>query len=194
MISNGIWPVKKFVDSIAPLQSEDVFVHFREKQKPADVVAEGINDLQKLGFAAGRIVANDRVDLACCLGIGGVQLSGQGLRVWDVRQNFPDLRIGKSVHSIGEAEQAECEGADYVMFGHIFPTLSKKGKKPQGLQALHELTSAVKVPVIAVGGIKPRHMSEIKRAGAAGAAVISGLLEADNVQEKLEEYKKGRVQ
>ncbi|WP_163528160.1 thiamine phosphate synthase [Halobacillus ihumii] len=193
MISNGIWPVKKFADSIEPLQGEDVFVHFREKQKPADVVAEGINDLQKRGFASGKIVVNDQVDMARSLGTGGVQLSGQGVRVYEVRQSFPDLRIGKSVHSIEEAVQAEFEGADYVMFGHIFPTLSKRGKKPQGLQALHELTSAVKVPVIAIGGIKPRHMSELKRAGVAGAAVISGLLEADDVQGILEEYKKGWV-
>ncbi|UOR10500.1 thiamine phosphate synthase [Halobacillus amylolyticus] len=191
MISNGRWPIKQFADKIAPLHDEDAFFHIREKQKTAREISLGIFEMRDRGTAPERIVVNDRMDIAHCFGAGGGQLSSQSLRISDVRYCFPSLRIGKSVHSINEAQQAEKEGADYVMFGHIYSTSSKPGKEPQGLKGLVELTDSVTLPVIAIGGINPEHALDIRKAGATGIAVISGLLDADDVVKQYQSYKKG---
>ncbi|MFD2923368.1 thiamine phosphate synthase [Halobacillus naozhouensis] len=191
MISNGKWPMNQFADKIAPLHGEDVFFHIREKRRSAEEISQGIIEMRKRGTASEQIVVNDRVDIAHCFGTGGAQLTNQSLSVRDVLQYFPSLRIGKSVHSIKEAQQAEGEGADYVMFGHIYPTSSKPGKEPRGLRLLQELTDSVTLPVIAVGGIKPEHAPDIQEAGAAGIAVVSGLLDADDAVKQYEWYRKG---
>ncbi|UOQ91624.1 thiamine phosphate synthase [Halobacillus shinanisalinarum] len=191
VVSNGYWPIKQFSDKIAPLYGGEVFFHIREKQKTAKEISLGIFEMRERGVAPERIVINDRADIAHCFGSGGVQLSNQSLSVTDVRHYFPSLRVGKSVHSINEAQQAENEGADYVMFGHIYSTFSKPGKEPQGLKGLADLTDSVTLPVIAIGGIKPEHASEIRRAGATGIAAISGLLDADDAVKRYQSYKKG---
>lgn len=124
------------------------------------------------------LVVNDRVDVALAAGAGGVHLGGSGLPVEVARRLAPGMVIGASVHSLEEALAAERSGADYLIFGHIFPTGSKPGLAPRGLEALAEVCGRVRVPVLAIGGVTAANAALVRRAGAAGVAVMSAVMAA----------------
>lgn len=127
-----------------------------------------------------RLVVNDRLDVAQAAEADGVQRTGQSLPVAVLRRLAPPpFLIGASVHSLAEAIQVEAEGADFVVFGPIYDTASKRAYgAPQGLEALRRVTASVRRPVIAVGGIDPRRAPEVMAAGASGVAAIGAFLSA----------------
>lgn len=84
--------------------------------------------------------------------------------------------IGVSIHSAPEAVCAQQLGASYVTAGHVFPTDCKKGVPARGLTFLREVCQAVDLPVYAIGGITPQNMPDCLTAGAAGVAVMSGVM------------------
>ncbi|MNN94565.1 Regulatory protein TenI [compost metagenome] len=79
-----------------------------------------------------------------------------------------------------EARESATAGADYLFFGHVYDSESKRGLKPRGLRQLHEVTAAVPIPVIAIGGIGLDQIDEVLDYGAQGIAVISSILHAVN--------------
>lgn len=127
------------------------------------------------------LIVNDRVDVALAVGADGVQRASTSLPVKDIRGLVGgQLRIGASVHSLQDAIEAEVNGADWVVFGPVYDTPSKRAfGPPQGLEKLARVATAVKIPVIAIGGLTPERVPEVKRAGAHGVAVISAILMAD---------------
>ncbi|MFN8515147.1 MAG: thiamine phosphate synthase [Chloroflexia bacterium] len=86
--------------------------------------------------------------------------------------------IGRSVHSLAEAQAAEADGADYLILGTIFATASKPGRPPAGLALVAEVARAVRLPVIAIGGLDTGNVAATLRAGAWGVAVMSTILTA----------------
>ena len=123
-----------------------------------------------------QLLINDRADVAAAAGADGVHLTAQSLPVATVRDAFgPDLLIGVSTHSLEEAEAAEDGGADFIVFGPVFHTLSKSSYgDPVGIESLSRITSAMApLPVIALGGIDRDKVSECARAGSAGVAAIT---------------------
>ncbi len=124
-----------------------------------------------------RLVVNDRADVALAAGADGVQRTHASLPVPALRAiSPPGFLIGASTHSLAEARQAEADGADFVVFGPVYDTPSKRAfGAPQGLGALERVASAVARPVIAVGGITPARAREVLAAGAAGVAVSRGI-------------------
>lgn len=140
-----------------------------------------IDRLAEEGVDKRKLIINDRVDIALFHHIHRVQLPSHGFSVKSVRSRFPHLKIGKSVHSPEEAVQAETEGADYVLFGHIFETDCKKGRKGRGALSLAEVKAAVRIPVIAIGGITEQRLAEVKMAD--GIAVMSGIFSHDRPNE-----------
>ncbi len=86
-------------------------------------------------------------------------------------------RLGVSVHSVPEAVQAQREGADFLIAGHIFPTGCKPGLSPRGLEFLGQVCRAVTVPVYAIGGITPQNAPLTIKAGAEGVCVMSGAMQ-----------------
>lgn len=84
--------------------------------------------------------------------------------------------VGVSVHSVSEAEQAVRCGATYLTAGHVFPTDCKKGVPARGLDFLRAVCRAVPIPVYAIGGITPENAASCLSAGAAGVAVMSGVM------------------
>jgi thiamine-phosphate pyrophosphorylase len=124
-----------------------------------------------------RLVVNDRADVALAAGADGVQRTHVSLPVPALRAiSPPGFLIGASTHSRAEARQAEADGADFVVFGPVYDTPSKRAfGAPQGLGALEAVASGVARPVIAVGGITPARAREVLAAGAAGVAVIRGI-------------------
>ncbi|MDE6730685.1 MAG: thiamine phosphate synthase, partial [Oscillospiraceae bacterium] len=97
-------------------------------------------------------------------------------------------KIGVSVHSVREAQEAEALRADYLIAGHIFQTDCKKDLPPRGLQFLEEVCRSVQIPVYAIGGISPRNINFVRDAGASGACIMSGFMQCENITEFLEDF------
>jgi thiamine-phosphate pyrophosphorylase len=157
-------------------------VQLREKDLGAADLARLGRALRVLTAARGaRLIVNDRVDVALAVGADAVQRTSTSLPIPDIRAIAGDrLGLGASVHGLEEAREAATAGADWVVFGPVYETPSKlRYGPPQGLAALERVARAVPVPVIAIGGITPERVPEVRRAGARGVAAISALLAAD---------------
>ncbi len=128
-----------------------------------------------------KLLINDRADVALAVGADGVQRAGTSLPVSALRAISPSgFLIGASVHAVDEASAAESAGADFLLFGPVYDTPSKRQYgPPQGLAALEQVSSAVGIPVFGVGGVTPDRVSEVLRTGAAGVAVIGAILAAE---------------
>ncbi|WP_307893915.1 thiazole tautomerase TenI [Bacillus swezeyi] len=159
------------------------FIHIRERSKNVSDISDLISRLLIGGVDKRKLIINDRVDIALFYNIHRVQLPSHSFSVKCVRSRFPHLKIGKSVHSVQEAVQAEKEGADYVLFGHIFETDSKKGRTGRGIGCLADVKAAVHIPVIAIGGITEKRLPEVQTANPDGIAVMSGIISSDHPAE-----------
>ena len=136
------------------------------------------------------LIVNDRVDVALAVGADAVQRTHASLGVEDMRRVAGDrLRIGASVHSLEDAVDAELKGADWVTFGPVYDTPSKRAYGPaQGLERLATVARGLRIPVVAIGGITPARVPEVLAAGARGVAVISGILAADSPADATRAY------
>ena len=85
-------------------------------------------------------------------------------------------RIGVSVHSLNEAKEAESLGASYVIAGHIFETDCKKGLEPRGLKFIEDLSSALSIPIFAIGGIDEKNSLSVINSGAFSVCMMSTLM------------------
>lgn len=158
-------------------------VQFREKDLPAGEQLELGAQIQRIVRGKALFIVNDRVDVALALGADGVQLPESGLPVAAARKLLgPQALIGRSVHSLQGAIAAEKAGADYLIFGPVYPTGSHPGAPPAGRLALQEVAQAVSIPVLAIGGIVPENVREVLQGGAAGIAVISAVLGVSDPQ------------
>lgn len=172
------------------LESGLDWIQIREKHLPArelldlsrDAVAAARNASGDSANPA-RIFVNDRLEVALAAGAAGVHLGGESVPVaetvrWcdEARRTghvAPDFGIGASCHSSEQARAAERDGANYIFFGPIFDTPSKHSfGAPQGLERLSEICAAIKIPVIAIGGVNEENAASCIRAGAAGIAAI----------------------
>lgn len=123
-----------------------------------------------------RIVLNDRLDVALAAGAAGVHLRANSYGAADARSLAgPEFLIGRSVHFVGDAVAAEeGGGCDYLVFGTVFPSASKAAGHPvAGIEALAAVCRAVRLPVLAIGGVTVERAPAIAAAGAAGFAAIS---------------------
>ena len=85
-------------------------------------------------------------------------------------------RIGVSIHSLNEAKEVESLGASYVVAGHIFETDCKKGLKPRGLKFVEDLSSALTIPIFAIGGIDEKNSLSVINNGAFSVCMMSTLM------------------
>ena len=124
-----------------------------------------------------RLFVNDRLDVALALGAAGVQLGAGSLDPADARRLDPRWWIGKSVHDLGEAAAARAAGADYLLVGPLYRTATHPDREPLGPARLGAIV-ALGLPVIAIGGVTPSRVGELRRAGAYGVAAIRALWDA----------------
>jgi len=108
-----------------------------------------------------------------------------------LRDALPSMLWGASVHSVEAAARAEAWGADFLTFGAVYETPSKRamGFEPQGLGKLKEVVNAVKIPVFAIGGITPAGARQCLDHGAWGVAVVRDLLVAPDLGARIAEYR-----
>lgn len=124
------------------------------------------------------VLVNDRADVAIAAGAAGVHVGSEDLPVAAVRRIAPaGFLVGASLGDAGEA--ANARGADYVGIGPVFATTSKHDAGPAiGVDGFTRLAALGGRPAVAIGGITPAHAASLARAGAAGVAVIRGVLGA----------------
>lgn len=166
-------------------------VQLREK----DLGGRGLHALASALRAAtwdrgARLIVNDRLDVAMATGADGVQRTQASLPVSALRRTSPPgFLIGASVHSDAEALEAVFQGADFLLFGPVYDTPSKRGYgPPRGLDALGRVAAAAAVPVFAVGGVTPSRVPDVLAAGARGVAVISAILGAERPGEAVKAF------
>jgi thiamine-phosphate pyrophosphorylase len=158
------------------------WVQVREKDLPARELLALVREAVALGSdrpASIQVIVNDRLDVALAAGAAGVHLGHESVPARDVVRwccagNAPaDFLVGVSCHSLEGAQEAESAGASYTYFGPIYETPSKiPFGKPHGVEELAHVAKAVRIPVIAIGGVNESNAAECIRAGAAGIAAI----------------------
>jgi len=123
---------------------------------------------------AARVVVNDRLDIALAAHASGVHLRGESFAATRLRPIAPPgFLIGRSVHDVDQAIAAAASGCDYLIFGTVFPSRNKRPGHPvAGLGQLSKIVTAVRVPVLAIGGISTENAVDAIHAGAAGVAGI----------------------
>ena len=132
-----------------------------------------------------KLIINDRVDVALACDADGVHLGQDDLPLAGGRKLVGQKIVGISTHDIEQAEEAERNGADYIGFGPMFSTTTKNtGYAARGVEMLGKIRAAVKLPIVAIGGINEQNVTQVWQAGADSAAIISDLLGADDVVAK----------
>jgi thiamine-phosphate pyrophosphorylase len=125
------------------------------------------------------------LDLALAVNADGVHLGQDDLPPTAARAALgPGKILGVSTHSLEQAIRAAREGADYLGIGPIFPTSTKgTGYEPVGCETIKQLHARIDLPLIAIGGITLSNVAEVIQAGAAGVAVVSAIVAADDVRD-----------
>ncbi len=163
-------------------------VQLRLKERPSGEVLEVARRLVRLAGGRALVVVNDRADLAVLAGADGVHVGEEDLGVAEARAVVgPELLVGRSTRTRGDAEAALAAGADHVGFGPIFATRTKSIEvAPRGLASLREVAAALPAPVVAIGGIDEGSIGEVAAAGAAAAAVVADLFSNGDVRTRAE--------
>jgi thiamine-phosphate diphosphorylase len=165
------------------LESGIDIVQIRERDLDAGLL---VAFTRRLVARAGdtRILVNDRADVALAAGTDGVHLRGDSVSAADVRTIGRDWTIGRSVHE-GDEVLTAANAADYLLFGTVFPTVSKAAGPVSGVAALGAIVGQSPIPVLAVGGITPVRAAVCAAAGAAGIAAIGLFLPPGRTKESL---------
>lgn len=175
--------VRAAVDAEVPL------FQIREKSLSGRVLFELVARAAELTRGSKtRLLVNDRSDIARAAGADGVHLTTHSLAVDVVRKIYgAEFLIGVSTHSLDEARAARAAGADFIVFGPVFETESKRVYgPPQGLDKLSEVTRELgEFPVVAIGGITLENAGECFRAGASGVAAIRLLSDAHQLLDRI---------
>lgn len=173
---------ESFADAARALLSAGVrIIQARAKGLPSGELRAACEAVQKAAREYGAVfIVNDRVDIALMCGADGVHLGQDDIPVAEARRLLGASKIiGVSTHNAQEAAEAESDGADYISFGPIYPTKTKKdAQEPKGTPGLKEVRKAVGLPIVAIGGINEENMREVFAAGADAVAMISNLLAA----------------
>jgi len=160
-------------------------IQLHEKHNSARTFYADAYDAIRIARSVGaKVIINDRVDAALALGADGVHLGQTDMPVAAARRLLGNAAIiGFSTHNIEQVKTALKLPIDYLAFGPIFPTQSKRNADPvAGLDALGLIKSINgRLPVVAIGGIDKSNVVEALSAGADSAAIISAIV-ADTTQ------------
>jgi len=165
-------------------------VQVRNKNASGRELLNQVVAILEFAPADGRVIVNDRADVALLSGAAGVHLGQKDLPPRKIREILPSNQIlGFSTHSLPQALDAEMSPVDYIAAGPVFPTSTKADADPViGLNGLREICSRSSRPVVAIGGITMANARDVFACGAASVAVVSDLLKYDDVTRRTEEW------
>ena len=142
-----------------------------------------------------KFLINDRVDIALAVDADGVHIGQEDLPISIVRKLLPKNKIiGISIHSIEEVKEAIFYNVDYVGVGPVYKTLTEKDDgEPLGLQLLKDIKNYInlnklKIPIVAIGGIKLNNVKEVILNGADMVSAISDTVQSDDMSKTIKEY------
>jgi thiamine-phosphate pyrophosphorylase len=161
----------------------------------AQRVEMGLNVVSVAAQHGIPVIINDDIDAAFESGADGVHLGQEDWEHLGGRAERADRLVnmqivGLSTHSLEQALRAERDGADYIGVGPVFPTATKPGVKPVGLDLVRQVAERVKIPFFAIGGITLNNVAQVLAAGATRVAVVSALLRAPHMKNTASEFKR----
>ncbi len=135
------------------------------------------------------LIVNDRLDIAMAVGAVGVHVGQDDIPCKIARKILgEDFVIGVSAHNPQEALQAVADGADYLGCGAVFGSSTKHDVQNLGLEGLAAIRKAVSVPMVGIGGVNLANYAEVLAMGAEGAAIVSGILGAEDISETVKKF------
>jgi len=184
-----------------PEQIEDALkggvtmIQLREKEMDEDsFLKEAVSVRELCHRYHVPLIINDNVEVALKSGADGVHVGNGDTPVSEIRRRVPaDFIIGATCKTVEQAKIAEAAGADYMGVGAVFPSPTKTNAVRITNEQLREIISSVSIPAVAIGGITYGNVCEIKGSCVSGAAVVSAVFGAENI-EKAAMLLKERVQ
>ena len=135
-------------------------------------------------------IVNDSVETALACGADGVHVGQRDMDPAQVRAAAGGrLIIGVSARTVEQALRAQRAGADYLGVGAVFATSTKPDAVPVSRQTVRGICSAVDIPVVAIGGITRGNLPELKGTGVDGAALVSAIFSAGDIERECRELK-----
>ncbi len=174
------------------LQGGATFIQLREKELDYDAFLEEAKEIKEL-CAKYHVpfVINDEVDIAVAVDADGVHVGQSDMEAGNVREKLgPDKIIGVSTQTVEQAILAEKRGADYLGVGAVFPTGSKADAVEVTHEVIKQITDAVSIPVVAIGGISKDNILELSGNGLCGVAVISAIFAQKDIKQATADLKK----
>ena len=161
-------------------------IQYREKEKTLKEKFIECQEIREITREAGvKFIVNDNIDLALIVDADGVHIGQDDIPLSEVRKLVGDKIIGLSTHSPEQAEQAVKDGADYIGVGPIYRTFTKVNVcDPVGEEYLDYVIKNIDIPFVAIGGIKEHNLQKIVDMGAKRVAIVTDIVEAENIAEK----------
>ena len=166
-------------------------VQLREKNRGKQFLYELAVACRPLANQFGvLLLIDDHVDVALAAGADGVHLGQEDLPLAAARRIAPELLLGNSTHNLDEALAAGPAGADYINIGPIYPTGTKQVScGALGVDAILEIAPRAGLPFTVMGGIKARHIAELRAAGVQRIAMVTEITTAPDIEEKVRELR-----
>lgn len=168
------------------------FVQLREKNLGREEFLREALEIGELCRNSGvPFVINDDVEIAMASGADGVHLGQEDMSVAEARRILgPDRIIGATAKTVEQALAAEAQGADYLGSGAMFPSTAKPEAKGISREELSAICRAVKIPVVAIGGITAENAGTLSGTGIAGIAVVSAIFAAEDIEAAARELRR----
>lgn len=159
------------------IQGGATMIQLREKSLP-------INEFIQLGKEIKKVtdkysiplIINDEVDVAIAINATGIHVGQNDMNASDIRSKVGgNMILGVSVQTVEQGLLAEKHGVDYLGVGAVFSTSTKTDADNVSYDTLREICNAVRIPVVAIGGISKGNIRKLKGSGIVGVAVVSAI-------------------
>lgn len=173
------------------LKGGATFVQLREKTLDREAFLAEAKEIQKLcrQYQVPYVI-NDNVEISIAIDADGVHVGQSDMEAGSVREKLgADKILGVSAQTVEQAIFAEQSGADYLGVGAVFHSGTKTDADKVSYETLKAICEAVKIPVIAIGGISRDNVTQLKGSGICGIAVISALFAQADIERAAAELK-----
>ena len=174
----------------AALRGGVTLVQYRDKTQESRILYERALKMKALCDKYNvPMLVDDRADIAFAVGAAGVHVGQSDLPAEVARHMLgADAIIGVSAHNAEEALAAEAAGADYLGCGAVYPTGTKKDTSVIGVEGLKAIRAVTKLPFVGIGGVTLANYRDVLNVGADGAAIVSAILSADDIESTVQKF------